>query len=511
MLIVSANQMSFIEENAQRDGLTIQRMMENAGSAAAEFIRNRVEVNGRYVTVFSGNGNNGGDGFVCARKLYEAGADVAVILTDGAPKNAHAKQMLSLLSPMNISVSSFGEDPEFLTDRLAATDYLVDAVYGTGFHGELDEKHQAICRLINGIGVKTFSLDIPTGLTCDTGYTCQHTVRADYTIVFDSMKPATVFPACSEYCGETTLVDIGIPEHAREDILSNYELVDAGFVFGHLKKRERNSHKGTYGKLLNVAGSQPYMGAAALSTLAALRTGVGYATLASTKEVCRSSLSMIPEAVMLPLNQNAVGGISASSFAYIKSALSVSTAVLVGNGVGKAPETDQIIYSVIRAANCPTIIDADGINAVAENINILGETNTDIILTPHLMEFSRLSGHSIEEIQKNPTKLALEFAAQHNVILVLKGAYTYTITPAGKTYINTTGNAGLAKAGSGDVLAGIIGALAAQGHPPEIAASCGAWLHGAAGDLAALKSSQYGMLIREVIEQLGNVFLAHGR
>lgn len=511
MRIVTSEQMKKIEQNAVSCGLSMKQLMENAGSAAAMTIRREYKVEDRYVTIFCGRGNNGGDGFVVARRLCQAGANVAVILTDGAPRTEQAKVMFEMIRMMDIAISEYGVDPHYLAERLSKTDLLVDGIYGTGFHGELDDRHKDICRLLNEINVNTISLDVPSGVTCNTGYADNGAVRANLTVTFDSAKPACVFPASVEYCGKVVVADIGIPEEAHSDIISIYKMVDQTFVFDHLPKRRRRTHKGDYGKLLNVAGSQSYMGAAILSSLAGMRTGAGYVTLASTADVCRTALPQLLECVMMPLQASETGAISSDSMPDILSAANHSTAVLAGNGLGVSEDACQIVYDLIREVKCPLILDADGINVLSKNIDILKQAGGPVVLTPHLMELSRLTGASIEQLKRDAVSVGRAFAEEYGITLVIKDAYTHTACANGQILINTTGNAGLAKAGSGDVLAGIIGALAAQGFSPESAAACGVWLHGAAGDLAACDYSQYGMLARDVIQKLPAVFLANNR
>ncbi|WP_101911503.1 NAD(P)H-hydrate dehydratase [Marasmitruncus massiliensis] len=511
MRIVTAEQMKAIEQNAVSCGLSMERLMENAGSAAAMAIRREYEVDGRYVTIFCGRGNNGGDGFVAARRLCQAGANVAVVLTDGAPRTEQAKSMYEMIRMMDIAISEYGVDPHYLAERLAETDILIDAIYGTGFHGELDDRHRDICRLMNGVDVDTVALDIPSGVTSDTGFADSFAVRAAMTVVFDSGKPASAFPASEEYCGKVVLADIGIPEEAHEGIHSEFTMVDQEYVFSHLQKRRRRTHKGDYGKLLNVAGSQNYMGAAILSSLAGMRTGAGYVTLASSGEVCRTALPELLECVMLPLKTTDSGALSYESIPEILSVVQKSSAVLAGNGMGDSEDAQSIIFDLVRKTKCPLILDADGINAVSRNIDILKQACGPVVLTPHLMELSRLTGAPLEQLRRDALTVGRAFAREYQVTLVLKDAYTNTVSADGQVLINTTGNAGLAKAGSGDVLAGIIGALAAQGISPEIAAASGVWLHGAAGDMAARNYSQYGMLARDVIQALPQVFLENNR
>lgn len=231
MRILTSEQMKTVERNSLNYSMSCERLMENAGSAAAAAIRRAADVEGRYVTIFWRRGNNGATGFVAARRLSEAGANVAVVLTDGDPKTPEAAEMLRRIGVMDIAVVGYGDDPEYLTERLASTDLLVDAIYGTGFHGELDGRHRDVCRLINGVGVRVFALDIPSGVNADTGEADPCAVRAGMTVVFDSDKPATAMPAAAEYCGEVVVADIGIPPEAHEGVEPLFTLVDRGWVF----------------------------------------------------------------------------------------------------------------------------------------------------------------------------------------------------------------------------------------------------------------------------------------
>lgn len=510
-MIVTSKQMKQIEQAACEQGMSMERMMENAGSAAAAAIRRTIDVNGLFVTVFCGKGNNGGDGFVVARRLAEGGANVVVVMTDGLPHTPQAQGMYEHLQLMEMAIVDYGQDLAYLTERLSVTDILVDAIYGTGFHGELDETHKDICRLLNGVGARIFSLDIPSGVNADTGAADSCSVRAHMTLVFDSLKPAIVMPRAAAYCGKAVLCDIGIPAQAHAGIESSYTVVNESHVFAQIPPRIRETHKGDYGRLLNVAGCQQYMGAAALSTLAALRTGAGYVTLASTKEVCRTVFPLVMEAVMLPLRQTPDGAVGKENLPALLDAMSQSSATLCGNGLGSGGDAEEIVLTLLENAQSPVIIDADGINIIARHIDRLKHVSCPVVLTPHIKEFSRLCGVPVEELRKDALPAALAFAAEYRVCLVLKDAHTLTVTPAGGVYINTSGNAGMARAGSGDVLAGIIGSLAAQGLEAREAAVCGVWLHGKAGDSASEIFSQAGMLPRDIISGLSHVFLERQR
>lgn len=510
-MIVTSQQMKQIELAACESGLTMERLMENAGSAAARAICRLADVEGQCVTIFCGKGNNGGDGYVVARLLMQSGADVVIVRTDGEPSTPQASAMLERLKPMEIPILDFGQDMAFLTQRLSATSILVDAIYGTGFHGGMDDAHRQICRLMCGVGARIFSLDIPSGLNANTGAADEYAIRAEATLVFDCHKPATVMPKAAAFCGSAVLCDIGIPPQAHDGVSELYTLMDAAHVFGQIPARRRETHKGDYGRLLNVAGCAAYMGAAALSTMAALRTGAGYVTLASTKDCCAAAFSSAMEAVMKPLAAVPDGFLSRENIPALLETLKTSSALLIGNGLGCCDDTLEILKAMLKAAKCPVIIDADGINLIAPHIDILREVSCPVILTPHPREFSRLCAALPEQKCAGALQTGLAFAAAYHVTLVLKDAHTHTVTADGHVYINTTGNAGMAKAGSGDVLAGIIASLAAQGLEPDAAASCGVWLHGCAGDSAAEIFSQAGMLARDIVSSLPHVFLENKR
>jgi len=593
MEIVTRSQMKQIEQNALAYDLTFHRLMENAGSAAAAFIRRTFAVAGLNCMVFCGSGNNAGDGMVVARKLTEDGANMVIVLLDGTPGSEESAAMYNTAMMMQIPMVDFSTQHQKVMDFLSQTDIIVDAICGTGFTGGLREIHRGACRAVNEAIAAVVSLDIPTGVECDSGAADPDAVRADFTIAFDRAKPAHVLAASAQLCGVVETVDIGIPTEAHAGIptweqpapayesaapesfvfqaepeplpaveggltfvvpeepapappapespipaapagaaspfspespffeaepaapapaAASGEIFDLGRVFGLLLPRPQNSHKGTFGRLLNISGSQNYTGAAALSSMAALRCGAGLVTLASTGEVCAAAGGHIPEATFLPLAKSAVGGIDfEGSMPILAPRLGAADAVLLGCGLGNTTHTAQLLAFVLQAATCPVVVDADGINALAQNIYVLQKASAPVVLTPHLGEMARLSGLSIQEISADRQGAALRFAQEHGVVLVLKGPGTLVASPDGRLAENTTGNPGLAKGGSGDVLAGMIGALLAQGIPPREAAACGVFLHGLAGDRCAARRSQYAMLPHELLEDLAEIFLENGR
>jgi len=620
MRIVTSAQMKQIEQNSLAYDLTFHRLMENAGSAAAAFIRRTFSVEGRNCMVFCSKGNNGGDGLVVARKLSESGANIVVVMLDGIPRSEEASAMYQTVLMMELPMVDYRKDRQKISDFLKQADIVVDAICGTGFAGSLGEVHRDACRAINKAVAAVVSLDIPTGLECDTGAADPDAVRADFTIAFDSRKPAHVHPAAQAYCGTVEVVDIGIPEEAHEiseappdfseedsgdftitldgfeaasestepnpelsfafgsfvgdtgispepsfvfttvddlepeiveqmpgpdepeivaqpvveDPLEIVEepqgnavepdedetalfspavsVIDTGWVFQRLLPRPSDSHKGTYGRLLNLSGCRHYRGAAALSTLAALRSGVGLVTLASTGEVCAATAAHVLEATFLPLAHSATGGIDyEGAVPHLNSPLKEAQAVLIGCGLGDTAHTARLLAHVLENASCPVVVDADGINALAQNIHVLHKASAPVILTPHPGEMARLCGVSTSDIQRDRQGFATRFAVEHKVVLVLKGAETLVASPEGRLLLNETGNPGLAKGGSGDILAGMIGAFLAQGISPREAAACGVHLHGLAADRCAARCSQYAMLPSELLDDLAGLLLEHGR
>ncbi len=292
-----------------------------------------------------------------------------------------------------------------------------------------------------------------------------------------------------------------------EEIKYNIIEIDKNFIFSKFSKRKQESNKGDYGRFLNVSGCSEYMGAPVLSSLAAMRCGTGYVILASTKKVCESAgAANLTEAVMLPLEENLNGTISVLEINKIKEKIEKVTAVGLGSGLGATVDVHNIVYDIIRNSGKPIVLDADGLNAVALRMEIFAEKKAPIILTPHLLELSRLAGKSIEEVKKDRINCALEICQKYNVIVIVKDHRTLIVCPDGKIYRNTTGNSGMAKAGSGDVLVGIIGSFLAQGMSAEDSALCGVYIHGLAGDYAAKKFSEYFMLPRDIITSLSDVF-----
>lgn len=308
------------------------------------------------------------------------------------------------------------------------------------------------------------------------------------------------------YCGEITIADIGIPPECFQGLEGLIAYPDEKEIEELILIRPKDSHKGMFGRILNIAGSEKMPGACALSTLAALRSGAGLMVTATVKSAAQSLSSNIFESMYLPLEANADGMISRSNIEAILEEVKKASVIMLGRGLGVSDDTKEIVRAVIENAECPVILGADGINCIADGIDIIRNKKAGLILTPHPGELSRLTGIPIDEIIKNRMEHAVSFAKEYGVTVVSKGAPTYTASSDGSCWINSTGNPGLSRGGSGDILTGIIAGLRAQGLSDEEAAFAGAYLHGKAADNTAMKRSALGMLPQDVIEELTYLF-----
>lgn len=484
------------EQEAFRSGIAYSRLMENAGTAAARFIRETVATGGKTAVVVCGQGNNGGDGLVIARKLHENGARVTVILSGGVPYTADAKEMFDRL-PREITVMDYADYTDTCNRAIDGCDLLADAVFGTGLNRAPDNLTAALLARMSDSPAVTFAVDLPSGAVCDTGEIKGVCVKADYTVTFEVFKPCHILPPAGEYCGKTVAVGIGISRHILESLPAVAQTVDRPT----LKKRRKNDHKGTFGTALSICGSYGMPGAAILSGRAALRCGVGILKAACVKENYTAFAASVPEAVLIPCD-SFEGRYSSYETGRLKAALASSSAALIGCGLGVSDSLTDLIAELIKQSEVPLVLDADGINCIAGRIDCIRQAKAPLVLTPHPGEMARLCGKSVKEIEEDRLNTAADFARRFGVTLVLKGANTVVASPEGKLFVNLTGNPGMATGGSGDVLAGMILSFLAQGYDPLTAANTAVWLHSAAGDAAADRVGQPSLLPSDMIEQL---------
>lgn len=507
-MILTSTEMKKAEQAAVDSGISWLQLMEKAGCAAAEILLKRFAVSGKPIAILCGNGNNGGDGFVIARKFSERGAHVTVILTGGEPRTPQAAEMFAELSEFDSPILRL--EQEFSAACLAAkqASLLVDAVYGIGFHGSLSGSLQEFFTEAHACFVPTAAIDIPSGLEADTGRFDPHTLRADITVTFTAFKPGLLTPAAAGLCGDLRVASIGIEEfigtgsEAKDPVSITEGQVRAGF-----RPRASDANKGSFGRALLCCGSRGMMGAAVLAARASLRCGVGLTEMALPASLYTVAAAHLCEPVFTLLEETPAGQLSQKGRAVLLKRLRLASALGIGSGLGSSFAAETLVLDCLRQAVCPVVLDADGLNILVRHLSILNEVRAPLILTPHPGEMSRLTGQSISEIQANRIGTAVSFAERRRVIVVLKGEGTVVAVPGRVPLVNPTGNPGMATGGSGDVLTGIITSFLAQGMPPADAAMCAVYLHGAAGDRAAERLSQHAMLPGDLIDELGGLFL----
>ena len=448
---------------------------------------------GKRVAVLCGNGKNAGDGFVIARLLYCMGAEAFIVLCDKEPEIAEP------LMYYTQAISS-GVQVEKLSENSPDCDYIVDCIFGIGFHGEPRAPFDSVFALINKATATVISVDTPSGSDATTGKVCKNCVKADYTIAISTLKYAHILPPANDYCGSVDVVNIGIPDDCYEGeyiTAINSELIEPFF-----KSRNKNDNKGSVGHQLNICGSYKMFGAAVICSKASLRCGAGLVKAVIPKSAYPLVAAHLTQPIFDPVLENDEGTFSAHSVAGIVKDLDWADSVVLGCGMGVNDDTMAVFETVMKNSNAPVILDADGINCLNRRISILEEIKVPIVLTPHPGEMSRLISKQVAEIQDDRINISKEFAKKYGVVLVLKGANT-VVTDGERVFVSVTGNPGMAMGGSGDMLSGMIGAFASQGMTALEAALAGVYLHGLCGDIAAEKLSQRGMLVDDMTEQLG--------
>jgi len=498
--LVNTAQMKAAEKLCDEKYISYSKMMENAGNAVAARILKAEKP--CLAAILCGAGNNGGDGFVIAARLLENDFKVRVILVNGEPKTDCACEYFEKL-PVGI-IHNFTENEKKCVTYVQNAGIVVECVFGTGFHGALPEGAARLFDAANRRPAR-YAVDLPGGVDSDTGEFDEQCFRPTQTFMLAAMKKCVLVPECRDILGELDILDIGIPGGC---FVKDFTAMTLGSGCREcLPRRAPSSHKGTFGRLLNIAGSLRYSGAAVMSTRAALRSGAGLTTLAAPISVVKALCGAIPESTFLPLPETADGFAGEGAEDVLREVIPKMNAVMIGCGLGNSENTRKISEYVIRNASCPIVIDADGINSISSNINVLKERTVRTILTPHPMEFSRISGLSVSEIGRDRIGAAVNFSREYGVIVVLKGANT-VITDGDHIFVNTSGNPALAKGGSGDVLCGMIGGLLAQTPDDPLGAAAHAvYCHGFAAEWVSSDMPQACVLASDIIEALPEVYL----
>jgi NAD(P)H-hydrate epimerase len=484
-------------------------LMENAGLQVLDVL---LELNGGLAplstAVVCGTGNNGGDGFVVARQLHNLGHEAVIFLVGGAAKLCgDALLNYEIAVAFGVAVVSLDESEAVGPDRFAAFEYVVDALFGTGIAGPVRGTARPVIEAMNASGTPIVAVDLPSGLVADSGSVGDRVAAATATVCLAALKPCHVLGPAASCCGEVTLVEISLPAQLLEAAPASFELMTRAAVAAMLPHREAEAHKGSCGRVLVVAGARGMAGAAALAARGALRSGAGLVEVACPEGVHEIVGAAVPEALVRPVAAGPEGGHAgaASDFA---EPLGAADAIVVGPGMGKAAGTAKLIRELIAGAALPMVVDADGLNALGDDLAPVAAAPAPRILTPHPGEAGRLLGRDAATVQADRPSAAHELADRSGAIVVLKGHRTLVAAPGRVTVVNPTGNAGMATGGTGDVLAGVTAALMGQGTDPFRAACAGAWLHGAAGDLVADQLGERSLLAGDLADALPEAFAA---
>lgn len=505
MIVVESGEMRNIERAAVRKGNSLASLMEQAGAAVAELAAKIIAKDKlKNVTVLCGKGNNGGDGFVIARFLSLM-CDVTVIIANEYPQSDLAKLNFNIL-PDKVRVIAHEEDRESSVDVINNSDIIIDAIYGIGFNDILDPYSTELVVRANRSRAVRIAVDIPSGIICDTGEVPGECFHADYTVSFTALKPAHVLYPSMDYCGTVSVAKIGIPKMIVDTCTYAMKTTDEFIEHRPIRSIRKSAHKGTNGTLLSICGSYGMSGAAVLSGMAALRCGVGILKTALPESIYPIAASKLTESVFIPLEQTKRGLISMSEFDRLQmEIMNNCTAVLMGCGLGQGDDITELVAALISVMTKPLVLDADGINAVAADPNILRTAMAPVIITPHPGEMARLTGKSTSEVQRSRYRTARDFAAEYGVTVVLKGANTIIALPDGNVYVNLTGNNGMAKGGSGDILAGMTASFLSQGMNYDEAAINAVYYHGILGDKCTEKYSARTMLPSDMIDEIKHI------
>ncbi len=505
--IVSADEMRALDRTASAElGVPSLLLMENAGRAVAEEAARRLEP-GRRVVVVCGPGNNGGDGLVAARHLLNRGVAVEALLLSESMKGDAALN-LETFRKQGGSVRPFAAG-----ERLAAGagDVILDAIFGIGLsrppEGAAQEAIEAI-NLARDRGAKVIAVDLPSGLETDSGRAPGRYVEADVTVTFGYVKRGLVLEPGSTIAGELVVAEIGIPRQAESRLTGQpvFMLTEGG-VRATLPRRDASSHKGTFGHVLVIAGSPGKTGAAAMTCAAALRGGAGLVTLAARAGDIPAAQRFMPEVMAHPLPGS--GPLGLADLEALVEACEGKKVLAIGPGLFRGPETGALLVRLLEEAKLPAVIDADGLNALAD----VGEgflPSSPVVITPHPGEMARLVGRSVGAVQDERIAVARGYSDAHKVTVVLKGARTVIADANGATAINTTGNPGMATAGSGDVLTGLCAALVGQGLTAGSAAAAAVFVHGLAGDRVARRRGMMGLVATDLLDAVTEVWAEWG-
>jgi NAD(P)H-hydrate epimerase len=490
---------------SKRYSIPLLLLMENAGAEIARYVIEYLscnKINNPKILIVAGPGNNGGDGIVTARHLLTSYSTISILLVilTRHPYQGDAKINYDTIQ----RIAETDKRIKIITNKFEGLasfkpDIILDAIFGTGFKGLPQSIYKKAIEMINRISGYKIAIDIPSGVNGDYGSVEGFAVKADLTITMGLMKRGHFLYPGKECCGEVKVANLGVSFNMLST--SNTFLIDKEFIKDTLPKRKPDGHKGTFGSVLVVAGGKGYSGAACLTSLGVLYSGSGLVRLCYPENINTAVEKKLTEVIKIPLRATIEGSLAISGYDEIKEVANKSDVVAIGPGITTSNETKELVLKLIKTINLPIVIDADGLNNLSLKyfMNLPRQKRQRIVLTPHPGEFQRLFG---VPVNNNRIDICKEWAKRLSTIIVLKGAPTVISDDKGNVYVNPTGNSGLAKGGSGDVLTGMIAGFIAQGTRPTIAACLGVYLHGLSADLAVEKKTEYSLVATDLIKYL---------
>jgi len=499
MKVARVDEMKDLDRRAGEEfGISEDLLMENAGQAVYFVISQELGIKGNKFAVFCGAGNNGGDGLVVARKIHSSGGEVKVFLLDDRAKfKGAARKNFEIISRMPMQMSRI-TSIDLVIPELLDCDAIVDALLGTGLVREVGGIYRDVIQLINESQSTVFSVDIPSGINGNTGGVMGVAVKADCTVTFGLPKLGNMLYPGYEHCGKLYVSHISFPP-----ALYNSGTIKAAINNPvELRERAKDTHKGSYGKALFIAGSSSYLGAPYFSALSFLKAGGGLSYLATPKSISPFIASKGSEIVFVPQKETPSGSIALESKDELLEFSQTVDMVIFGPGLSLARETQELVRKLTPRIDKPLLIDGDGITAIAGDLGKIKRREAPTILTPHVGEMSRIAKVEIGEINKNRLGVLQRMAKELNAMIILKGAHSLIGYPDGTVFINVSGNSGMATAGSGDVLTGTIAAMYGLGLPLEDAVRTGVFIHGFSGDVAAVDKGEDGITAQDILDYL---------
>jgi len=494
-----------VDKMREMDKLAIEQfsipeeiLMENAGLAASAVIQKELRIEGNKFLIICAMGNNGGDGLVVARKIHSMGGDVRIhIFGDKSKFKGASKRNLNIIIKIGLSLQE-NTDIKLIKQDILWCDVIIDALFGTGLAREISGEYNKVVRLINESKKVIISLDIPSGISGDTGGILGVAVKSNYTVTFGLPKWGNLLYPGYANCGKLYVTHISFPKA----LLKDNKIKEEVNIPLSLPMRNSQGHKGFFGDVLFIAGAAQYYGAPYFSALSFLKAGGGYSRLAAPKSIIPHIGVKGSEIVFVPQQETVSGSISLKNKDILLKVSELVDMVVIGPGLSLDNETQRLVCELTEKISKPILLDGDGITAICNNLDIIKKKKHPVILTPHPGEMARITGLGLKEIINNRINILKEYTEKLGSIIVLKGAHTLIGLPDKSIYINLSGNSGMATAGSGDVLTGTISAMYGLGLPLEDAVKTGVFVHGLSGDLAAGKLGEDGITAKDIMEYL---------